>query len=281
MGELLTAVTLLTGLTLVFGVLLGLAGRYLKVDEDPRLAEVEELLGGSNCGACGKPGCRPFAEALLAKQASPSECTVSPSESIQRIAELLGVDAGHAQRRVARLHCAGGTSAVRLLADYQGEPTCAAAARVQHGGRSCSYGCLGFGDCVRACQFSAMAMNAELLPVVEPELCTACGDCVTACPVDLFTLEDVEVQVVVQCRSPLVGEAARASCAVACDACGRCALDAPQGVISMEGGLPVLTRPRQAPEHATYRCPSGAIVWVEQRQFAFDVPVAALRRHHG
>jgi Na+-translocating ferredoxin:NAD+ oxidoreductase RNF subunit RnfB len=280
MQELTTAIALMTGLTLVLGVLLAVAGRTLRVDEDPRLRDVENLLGGSNCGACGRPGCHAFAESLLRKESAPSECTVIAPEVTAQIAELLGVDVGNAHKRVARLHCAGGVSAVRMLGEYRGERSCAAAAVVQHGGRSCSYGCLGFGDCVAVCTFSALHLNDELLPVVDVDRCTACGDCVSACPANLFTLEDLEHDVVVQCSSPLVGEAARASCAVACDACGRCALDAPPGVIVMRDGLPVVERPGQVPEHATYRCPTGAIALVESRQFEIDVPVSALRRHH-
>jgi Na+-translocating ferredoxin:NAD+ oxidoreductase RNF subunit RnfB len=281
MNELTTAGALMAGLTFAFGCILALAHRFFRVEEDPRLAEVEALLGGTNCGACGKPGCKPFAEALLTGECKPSQCTVAPPAAIARIAGLLGVDAGETEKRVARLHCAGGSSAVRQLARYDGVPTCAAAHQSQRGGRACAYGCLGYGDCDVACEFDAIRMNAERLPVVDPGRCTACGDCVDACPAGLFSLAPVSWRVTVQCSSPLTGEPARSTCSVACDGCGRCALDAPPGVIEMEGGLPRLRRPEAAPERSTYRCPTGAIVWLDGAQFAYDVPLGALTRQHG
>jgi Na+-translocating ferredoxin:NAD+ oxidoreductase RNF subunit RnfB len=282
MDQLITAAALMAGLTLVLGSALALAHRFFRVEEDPRLAEIEALLGGTNCGACGKPGCRPFAEALIAGDCVPGQCTVSPPASIARIAELLGVAAGEVEKRVARLHCAGGRSAVRQLARYEGVATCAAAFKAQRGGRACGYGCLGEGDCEAACEFDAIAMSQERLPVVDPDACTACGDCVDACPADLFSLAPVSWHVIVQCSSPLTGELARSTCSVACDACGRCALDAPPGVIEMEAGLPRLRRPAAAPPRSVQRCPTGAIAWVDGPQFDYDVPLAALtRQQHG
>ncbi|MDD9947049.1 MAG: 4Fe-4S binding protein [Myxococcales bacterium] len=281
MDQVLTAILLMTGLALASGAVLALGYRYFRVEEDRRLRALEDLLGGSNCGACGEPGCRPFAEALLEGRSRPSQCTVAAPEAIAEIAALLGVEPGTSARRVARLHCAGGRSAVPMLARYTGVPTCVAAYQAQRGGRACAYGCLGFGDCQVACGFDAIEMNSERLPVVLASACTACGDCVDACPAGLFGLQRVDQPITIQCRSPLEGERARASCAVACDACGRCALDAPPGVIEMRGGLPHVVQPERATEQCTYRCPTGAIAWVHESQFAYDVPLSALRRHYG
>jgi ferredoxin len=110
-------------------------------------------------------------------------------------------------------------------------------------------------------------MNDEELPVVDVERCTACGDCVEACPLDLFTLEPISHHAIVQCSSPLSGDLARSICKVACDACGRCAQDAPEEVITMAEGLPVVHAGERAPESCTFRCPTGAIQWVEGNQF--------------
>jgi len=276
--DVLLAAAILTGLTFAFGTVLALSARYLHVAEDPRLSAAEALLGGSNCGACGKPGCHAFALALVAGECAPAQCTVIGPDAVAEIAVLLGVEAGETEPLVARLHCAGGRSAVRQLAEYTGPPTCAAAFAAQRAGRSCAYGCVGLGDCERACTFDAIHMNSEGLPVVSVDACTACGDCVRACPADLFTLEPRSHKIVVQCSSPLVGDVARESCLVACDACGRCALDAPPGAIEMVGGLPRLQRPKAIGEHAVCRCPTGAIRWVESEQLSYDVPLSALRR---
>ncbi|RMG46623.1 MAG: RnfABCDGE type electron transport complex subunit B [Acidobacteria bacterium] len=260
------------GIAGFFGVVLALADRWLRVEEDPRIEEVERRLPNSNCGACGRPGCRAFAEALVGGEAQPAECTVSAPEAVEAIAAFLGVSVGRREKRVARLHCAGGRLEVRKLADYHGIPSCRAAFVVNGGGRACPWGCLGFGDCERACSFGAIHMNDDELPVVDPDRCTACNDCVVACPLDLFTLEPITNRVIVQCSAPLTGAAARMACGVACDGCGRCAADAPEGAIEMRGGLPVIVDPKRLDESVTFRCPTGAIRWVEGRQFDEEAP---------
>lgn len=269
MSSIVTAAGIMGGLGLLFGGILALAYRFLRVEEDPRLQVLEGMLPGTNCGACGKPGCRGFAEALLAMEVVPSACSVSSQEGVQAIAGFLGVEAGEAVRRVARLHCAGGRAEARQSAAYEGEPSCRAASLVAAGGRDCVFGCLGLADCEVACTFGAIRMNVDGLPVVDIDRCTACGDCVDACPRDLFEILPLSQPLLVQCRAPLAGDAARALCRVACDACGRCVQDAPAGALEMRNDLPVVD-PAMAsacgPE-VTFRCPTGAIAWVTGRQF--------------
>jgi len=274
-GSLATGALILGGLGLLFGVILAVAHRLLKVEEDPRLEQVEDLLPGSNCGACGEPGCRAFAERLVASDRAPSGCTVSSPEGIVALASFLGVEAGQAHKRVARLHCAGGLGRARQMADYEGYESCAGAALSGGGGKSCAWGCLGLADCDRACTFSAITMSADRLPVVDVHLCTACGDCVQACPKDLFEILPLDMPLLVQCKTPLASDAARALCTVACDACGRCAQDAPQGLITMQNNLPVVAQDlvQLATPVPTVRCPTGAIRWVPIAQFQ-DRPTA-------
>jgi RnfABCDGE-type electron transport complex B subunit len=264
------AAVIMTGLGVIFAAILATADHFLRVEEDPRLEEVEELLPGNNCGACGEPGCQAFAAKLVSGQTSPGKCTVSSEEALDQIADFLGVDVGGDEKLVARLKCAGGEGLVSDLADYRGISSCRAAVVVDGGGRACTYGCLGLGDCETACTFDAITMNWEGLPQVNVDLCTACGDCVDVCPLDLFTLVPLSQKLFVQCNSPLAGEDARSRCAVACDACGRCAADAPAGVIEMVNGLPVINpdRVQEATQSATWRCPTGAIVWLEGEQFS-------------
>jgi Na+-translocating ferredoxin:NAD+ oxidoreductase RNF subunit RnfB len=271
MAEILTAAAVMGGLGLVFGAVLAFAARYLRVEEDPRLERVIEMLPGTNCGACGEPGCRALAEKLVAGALAPSKCTVSSRLQVEAIAELLGVEAGQEVQRVARLHCAGGLGRALQVARYEGFPSCRAAHLVGGGGLECSWGCLGLGDCELACTFDAISMTALRLPAVDVEACTACGDCVDACPRDLFDLMPIDRHLIVQCKAPLAADEARRLCKVACDACGRCAQDAAPGLIRMEGNLPVIDYAAAAgpalPD-ATWRCPTGAIQWVEGAQFA-------------
>jgi RnfABCDGE-type electron transport complex B subunit len=266
----ITAAIVMTGLGIIFASILATADHFLQVEEDPRLEEVEGLLPGTNCGACGEPGCQAFAGKLVKGEASPGKCTVSSEDALIQIAEFLGVDVGGEEKRVARLKCAGGEGLVTDLADYRGISSCRAAVIVDGGGQSCTYGCLGLGDCEQVCTFDAIFMNWEGLPTVIPDACTACGDCVDVCPLDLFTIVPISQKLFVQCNSPLTGETARQLCSVACDACGRCAADAPPGVIDMVDGLPVIhyDKDQKPTQRSTWRCPTNAIVWLESQQFS-------------
>ena len=261
----LTAIGAIGGLTLALAGLLVLANKKLYVEEDPRIDLVEDMLPHANCGACGYPGCRPFAEALVSAQTAPGKCTVSSDEGRASIATFLGVDVGAEEKRVARLACAGGTNVARNHARYDGLKTCGAAAKVAGGGKGCFWGCLGLADCYEACDFDAIVMDEHGLPVVDEKLCTACGDCVVACPKDLFSIRPISWRLWVNCRSLEAGDELLADCEVACTACGRCALDAPAGQITMQKNLPLIDyangRLTQVPME---RCPTGAIVWLDE-----------------
>jgi len=264
----------LIGVTVGFMALLGLvlagilafANRKLWVFEDPRIDEVEELLPASNCGACGTAGCRPFAELLVKGEIEPAKCTVSSPDAIGAIADYLGVDAGEAVKRVARLACAGGEHVARMQAHYVGLESCRAAALIGGGPKSCAWGCLGFADCERACDFDAITMDAHRLPVVDTDLCTACGDCVEACPKELFSLQPVNHRLWVACRNLLHGDEAEALCEVACTGCEKCARDAAPGLIEIRDNLARIDYRLNAlaSPDAIQRCPTGAIVWLDK-----------------
>ena len=268
-GGIVNSAVILGGVRLFFAALIAFTSRKFHVWEDPRIDVVAALLQGANCGACGQPGCRAFAEKAVAGSLAPAQCTVASPDARAEIAAYLGVDVGQASQRVARLLCAGGRDVAVDRADYRGLVTCKAAAAVAAGQKGCVWGCLSFGDCAIACTFDAIRMNEVGLPVVIPEKCTACGDCVRACPKDLFVVMPMEQKLLVQCKSLLEGEAAERLCRVACNGCGKCAVDARPGVIEIRNGLAVVDYAKNdlAGPEATRRCPTGAIVWVEGAQF--------------
>jgi Na+-translocating ferredoxin:NAD+ oxidoreductase RNF subunit RnfB len=268
-NPILDSALVLGAVGLFFGFLIAMVNKKFHVWEDPRIDDVEELLPSTNCGACGQPGCRAFAEAVVAGKVQASSCTVMGPDDVKDVADYLGVDAGEASKRVARLLCAGGINEAARNSDYIGLESCKAAAGVAGGGKGCTWGCLGLGDCETSCDQDAIFMNDNLLPVVIPELCTACNDCVIACPKDLFELMPVDYKLIVQCKNLLKGDAAEDLCSVACNTCNRCVADSEPGVIDIIDNLAVvnyekneLTSPK-----AIERCPTGAIVWVEGQQF--------------
>lgn len=270
--EILIALAILVGLGLLFATILAVAYKKLRVYEDPRIDAIEEMLPGSNCGACGEPGCRAFSEKVVTQELNPGKCTVSSPAGINDIADFLGVEAVEEEKRVARLLCAGGRNEAHNLADYKGGmSTCRGEAVITGGPKDCTWGCLGLGDCADVCDFDAIAMSDDALPVVDPEKCTACNDCVEVCPKGLFVIMPVSQKLIVQCKSLLEGDLAESKCSVACTGCARCVADSAPDVIEIVNNLAVinyelndLTSPT-----ATKRCPTNSIVWLEgDAQFA-------------
>lgn len=255
----------MAGLGGLLALLLAIASKKLYVFEDPRIAQVEEMLPHSNCGACGTAGCHNFAEKAVAGEIEPGRCTVNAPDQNKAIAGLLGVALGDVEKRVARLACAGGKHVATMRAQYSGLSSCRAAALAGGGGKSCAWGCLGLGDCADVCDFDAIVMDKNGLPVVDVDKCTACGDCVDICPKALFTIQPVSHKLWMACRNEDDGDAAEAACEVACTACGRCVVDAAPGLISLKNNLAVIDYDKNetASRKAIERCPTGAIVWLE------------------
>jgi len=266
MNMVLIAVAFMASLGLFLAAVLVVANRLLYVYEDPRIDDVEEMLPHANCGACGTPGCRSFAEGLIAGKYDPAQCTVNSKEMNEVIADFLGVSLGNLEKRVARLACAGGDHVAYIRASYDGVKSCRGAALVSGGGKGCAWGCLGFGDCGEVCGFDAISMNKHGLPLVDEERCTACGDCVDVCPKQLFELHPVSHQLFVACRNLEKGDQAEAECEVICTACERCAMDSPEGLISIRNNLATIDYSKNslASRVAIERCPTGAIVWFDQ-----------------
>lgn len=268
MMDLLIPVLTMGALGFLFALGLAVAYQKLKVEEDPKIEEVNAILPQANCGACGFSGCRAFAEAVVKGDAEANGCPVGGADVANDVARVLGVDAGEVIKKVARVHCRGDRAAAKDRGEYQGVPSCAAAHLIG-GNKQCSFGCMGFGDCVRACQFDAMAMKDNGLPEVYEEKCTACGKCVDACPRNLFELHPEDQNILVYCRSLDGPKASRKLCKNACIACGICARACPEAIV-MENNLAVITDykkidPEKIP--AIEKCPTKAIGrWIKQEE---------------
>ncbi|NOZ53451.1 MAG: Fe-S cluster protein [Gammaproteobacteria bacterium] len=276
----LTAIGVMVAISFILATFLVLANKKLYVHEDLRINLVEEMLPNTNCGACGLPGCRAFAEALVQQKVLPVQCTVSTDEAKLSIADVLGVEVGEQEKQVVRLACAGGDNVARWQAHYTGLPSCRAAAQITGGGKGCWWGCLGFGDCEIACDYNAIVMNSHALPVVIEDKCTACGDCVDVCPKDLFTLHPVSHRLWVACSNLEYGDQILDNCEVACTACDRCVVDSfglnsSDSLIAMQHNLPVVDYTKN---HNTrtpiQRCPTGAIIFIEADGTVIKGPAA-------
>ena len=239
MTELLIPILTMTALGFLFSTGLVLAYKKLQVDEDPKIERVSETLPQANCGACGFSGCRAFAEAVVRGEAEATGCPVGGSEVAQDVADILGVEAGEIIQKVARVHCRGTPEAAKDRGAYLGITTCYAS-HLLGGNKQCSHGCMGYGDCVRACLFDAMEMGEDGLPIIDEDKCTACGKCVDACPRNILELHSLSQNILVFCRSEDRGPMARKVCKNACIACGICVRACPDAIV-LENNLAVIT----------------------------------------
>ncbi|MEA2061482.1 MAG: FAD-dependent oxidoreductase [Thermodesulfobacteriota bacterium] len=178
------------GLGGLCGLVLSFASKIFYVYEDPRIAMVEENLAGANCGGCGYTGCSAAAEAVVSGKAPPSVCVISGPEAIERVAAVMGVDPGTAESRQAYNMCNGGFRAADKY-HYMGITSCKAMAVVFGGKRECHIGCIGLGDCVKACQFGAVYMGKDGHPVVNDHKCVGCGACQNACPKKIIEVKSL------------------------------------------------------------------------------------------
>ncbi len=210
----------LGAIAFISGLILFAASKKFAVVENPLIDEVEELLPGANCGGCGFTGCRAFAESVVNNRGISVICPVAGSEVMNKIAEKLGVKLDTTTRNVARIKCQGGLNSLRE-GEYFGLQTCAAAIVGNNVSLVCPYGCIGYGDCLRACPFDAIRI-IDGIAVVDEEKCVGCGLCVKACPRKLIELTPYNKRVYVACNSPEKGASVKAYCSVGCIGCKIC-----------------------------------------------------------
>ncbi|NMC39332.1 MAG: RnfABCDGE type electron transport complex subunit B [Bacteroidales bacterium] len=237
----ITIVTL-SLLALISAVILYFVAQRFKVFEDPRIDEVQAVLPAANCGGCGFAGCRNFAEALVkADTFEGLNCPVGGAPVMNEAAKILGKVAAAVDPTVAVLLCNGSPEHRPKTSRYDGASECRISHSLYLGDTDCSYGCLGDGDCVRACTFGAMYMDLKTgLPVIIDDKCVSCGMCVKACPRHLIELRrraKKDRKIYVACSNCDKGGPARRACKVACIACGKCVKVCEFDAIKIENNL--------------------------------------------
>ena len=245
---------------IILGFFLGIAGEKFKVETDPREDAILEVLPGNNCGGCGYAGCSGLAAAIAKGEAPVNQCPVGGEPVAAKVGEIMGVSAGASVKKVAFVKCAGTCEKAKQDYEYTGVEDCAAMAFVPNGGpKSCNYGCLGFGNCVKACPFDAIHV-VDGIAKVDPKVCKACGKCVAACPKHLISLEAPEGTIQPLCSNEQKAADAGKACTSSCIGCKICEKYCPSDAIHVIDFHAVIDREKcVACGMCATKCPGGVI----------------------
>jgi len=166
MDYILIAVLALLGLALAFGLLLGFASVRFRVEGNPIVDQIDAILPQTQCGQCGYPGCRPYAEAIANGDAI-NKCPPGGQSTVEALADLLDVEA------------------IPLDGGVEEEPV-----------KTVAYiredECIGCTKCIQACPVDAILGAAKQMHTVIVSECTGCDLCVEPCPVDCIDMLPVE-----------------------------------------------------------------------------------------
>ncbi len=220
----------------VLGALLGVAGKAFHVKVDRRIEEVLKHLPGANCGACGYAGCAAYAEAIVNDGAPANLCSVSDTETANKIAKIMGVASSEVVKMRAQVMCSGTQELARHKFQYHGLMDCVSVSRIGGGDKECPYGCLGYGTCVKTCPFNAIKIENGVA-VVEYEKCVGCGLCAKACPKHIIKLVPYSSEYWVGCVSHDKGSMIRHYCQIGCIGCGICEKNCPTDAIKVTDSI--------------------------------------------
>ena len=240
--EILIPIVVLFAIGTICALLLTVASVFFSVEEDERIGTVRDALPGANCGACGFSGCDAYAKALCSGETdNASLCVPGGDGTANEIAGILGLEAKDVVEKVAYVACNGSCRPEERKYDYDGPQSCRAANMNYLGDRSCTFACLGYGDCAKVCPRDAICIDKEKsLAHIDPRKCIGCGLCAKICPNGIIKLVNDTVRVVVKCNNHYKGAAVRKYCINGCIACGKCEKTCKYDAIKVVDNLAVI-----------------------------------------
>ena len=236
LNDILIALGVVACISLILGILLALFIKFFGIEEDKTAKNIRAVLPGINCGACGFKGCDDYAAALAEGKAKPNLCVPGAQTTSQEIGQILGVEVEPPKDVVAYVHCNGTCEAVAKKATYVGIESCAAASAIYGGPEACNFGCLGLGDCARACPADAICTQ-DGVARIDTRRCLGCGLCRDICPKKVITMVPQETKVTVMCNNKDKGADARKACTNACIGCKKCEKNCPENAIKVTDNL--------------------------------------------
>ena len=162
----LTALLVMTGIALLLGAGLGFASIKLKVEGDPLDDKIDAILPQTQCGQCGFPGCRPYANAIAGGEAEINQCPPGGEEGIRKLADLLGREF----KPLSEEHGGEKPKSVAVIDEVT---------------------CIGCTLCIQACPVDAIVGAAKQMHTIIAADCTGCELCLAPCPVDCIAIEPI------------------------------------------------------------------------------------------
>ena len=237
MDPIVMAIIVVTVIGLVGAVILVAASIFMYVPVDERVEKITAALPGANCGACGCAGCADYAKCVVEEGAPVNKCVPGGAKAAAAIAEIMGVEAGASVAMKAVVGCSGTCEKTSKRYEFEGIHSCQAVKGLYGGDGMCKYGCLGYGDCTRACAFDAIHI-VDGIAKVDREKCVGCGACAAVCPNAVISIiPEHKRKPVVLCQNKDKGADTRKACTAGCIGCMKCAKACPKEAITVENNL--------------------------------------------
>lgn len=224
---------------LVFGLILAFASIIFKIDKDERIDRINEQLPGANCGGCGYAGCSALSQAIVENGENPTKCNLMTAEKAEIIASIMGIEVVEVVKKTAVVTCGGSCDKCKDKCEIFGIEDCYTASQLGTGPKSCEYGCMGLGSCVKVCSENAISIQNGIADI-DKEKCIGCGRCVEKCPKHVIELVPDKKTAIVKCVSKDKGVAVKNYCDAGCIACRICEKKCPKEAIVIENNLAVI-----------------------------------------